>query len=475
MIIMGIKSSKHTPPEDEASAGQLRRYYAAEINDFLDEFQVSRSSSRRRRDQSLNDLFDFAGHQYRDNQARAHQVTHLEEELQKLSTLHTKLEHMTRSQASEIQELEQDHHSQIEELRVKHNEQTEQLRYDHEVKIAELSSKHEAEGAEYDRRIEDMNSKQHQQITQLNDRHIRHTEVLDHDKRRLMGQLLVNQDDYQAWTDDKLKTKLGTLQRLIDLVTSPRNKEFIIPRDKGLSTDLDPHGFLARIPRGKSHLLLKSTIWSILCDELFSAPLGFGALGPDRGREELLALLSQFRGMFEKPVGSTASMTNDDIYALFAHNKMANNWRSATFQCIIAIFGEQHGDRSGSLLRCLGDENVAKASSRILAYLSAIAGRSSSYVSIKVKEDVQQLVNLAREIAMQFGVNTSRLEVCVPNRGDKLQIGDVYQDCENGDGDRGQVLRLDLLVVPGIQKIGDGRKDPTAQSTIVPCEFYPEE
>lgn len=124
----------------------------------------------------------------------------------------------------------------------------------------------------------------------------RHSEQVS----KLTGQLLDNQDDNQGWPDDKLKFRFKQLQRLIEMLTSPRNMEFVIPLNQQLRPGLDPTNFLGRVGRKKFHFMLKSMIWAILQEQFFSAPFGYGALGPDKGQIELLNVYRTWRKSFDE-------------------------------------------------------------------------------------------------------------------------------------------------------------------------------
>ena len=129
---------------------------------------------------------------------------------------------------------------------------------------------------------------------ELDDLKNRHSTVIKREKnahgnevKRLVGQLLVNQDDNTSWTDDKLKFRFQQLQNAINSLVSPRNKEFRVPQGTRLG-DLDPTGFLQRASTSKVHFLLQSTIWAILYDNFFSMPFGFGIAGHGVGQKKLL-------------------------------------------------------------------------------------------------------------------------------------------------------------------------------------------
>ena len=130
---------------------------------------------------------------------------------------------------------------------------------------------------------------------------------------KLVGQLLVNQDDNQGWPDDKLKLKFRELQRLVESVTSPHNKEFVVPPNQQLGFHLDPTNFISRAGRWKYHFVLKSTIWTIFREQFFSAPFGFGALGPDKAQRELMDVYAAWRRLF-----SGDNRTGKIVYILSA-------------------------------------------------------------------------------------------------------------------------------------------------------------
>jgi hypothetical protein len=106
--------------------------------------------------------------------------------------------------------------------------------------------------------------------------------------KKLVGQLLVNQDDNLGWTDDKLKYRFQQLQSLINSLVSPRNKEYRLAPGSQVGRDLDPTGFLARTTRSKAHFLLQNTLWAILYEQFFSTPFGFGLLGDGEAQRKLL-------------------------------------------------------------------------------------------------------------------------------------------------------------------------------------------
>lgn len=155
---------------------------------------------------------------------------------------------------------------------------------------------------------------------------------------------------------------------------------------------------------------------------------------------------------------------------------MARKWRSVTFQCInVAIMGSNERYQvEFSPLAKLNADNIEQATNRILVILSEIAGLSNNSVGGEVEDKVRQVADLAVEIALQFGINSTQLQLIMPNRGEQVEIGEEFYDCEDGDCNKGASYTVDLVVLPGLQKLGDGKSDANSKRTIVPCEFYPE-
>jgi hypothetical protein len=187
-----------------------------------------------------------------------------------------------------------DHDKEVYRLSRKHDKVVNQLNRNHGEEVNQLNENHV-------RDFNQLNSAHSKEVRELKSAHSKEVGELKGEINRLVGQLLVNQNDNQAWPDDKMKLKFRELQRLIESVTSPRNKEFLIPPNQQLGTHLDPVNFLSRAGRGKCHFLLKSTIWAILREQFFSAPFGFGTLGPGKAQRELMDIYFTWRKIFDGP------------------------------------------------------------------------------------------------------------------------------------------------------------------------------
>lgn len=315
------------------------------------------------------------------------------------------------------------------------------------------------------------------------------TQKNEREQNKLIGQLLVNQDENQSWTDEKLKFNVKQLQKMIESVASPTRKEFQIPADQWLDLSLDAGGFVRRIGRGRFHLLLKSLIWNVLYEQFFSAPFGFGALGSGEGASTLLRFLSAWRSLIEE--GSVSSQFNccssnestdnveasdeGDVFSPFRTERLSNQWRTATFQNISAgAMASKFDDLgTGSSVAKLFEHNVEDTVGRIMTLLVQISSLSNSDLPSDIEKDVYKIAMLAAEIGLQFGIHPAQLVLKIPVRGEQVQIGPEVHDCEDGDRNAGSRFPVDLVVVPGLQKVGDGRADLASMRVIVPCEIYP--
>ena len=249
---------------------------------------------------------------------------------------------------------------------------------------------------------------------------------------------------------------------------------------------MDPTGFLRRVDSTKAHVLIKSSIWSILYDHFFSLPFGFGVLGPAGEQNTLLMAYASWYAVVEgrnTPSESTAfgscvtennmlitpvPSTAEDL-KIFRTSEAGNKWRSATFQSafstIVAATPSNHSTAGVSY------KNLESAIQRMSRVFSAVSQFSSRPCPTSESE-IREIAKLAREVALQFGVHPAYLKVVMPQHGQRVQIGDEYHDCYDGAENRGEMYTVDLVKSAGLQKVGNGRGESQAVRTIVPCEIF---
>lgn len=270
---MGIFSKSEQSPSD------VRKEYDSQINHFLRGVDGSGLNFFRRRD-PLDNLLSWGEKIFNDRQQLERQLTLQVEKYSKAEGKIDKLKkdlETTRSEllrvSTENRNMKMTHAGELKSINEAHVQNTDDLRGTYESRIT-------ADKQKYDRDVINMEAN--------------HTVEIN----KLVGQLLINQKDNLGWADDKLKRRFQELQRLIESVTAPRNKEFLIPTNRELTPHMDPTNFLGRVGREKSHFLLKSAIWSIIHEQYFSTAFGFGALGPEAQRE-LMEVYAAWRRLFD--------------------------------------------------------------------------------------------------------------------------------------------------------------------------------
>ncbi|KAF2866046.1 hypothetical protein BDV95DRAFT_584777 [Massariosphaeria phaeospora] len=331
----------------------------------------------------------------------------------------------------------------------------EQLTLRHSVTVADLETnlrdQRSAHGTALDRQEQDnervvrhLKSEHEKKIKDADADHKAMIQALttsqEEERNRLIGQLLVNQDNIQEWPDEKLKAKFLELQCIVGSIGSPQREELKFPQDIPVGPDLDPTGFFDRNKRGRGHFLVKRAVWAILCEHFFSVPFGFGVLGPENTQNELLSNFQEWRRLCR--IGGP-SQTEDAVdLTVFENDDLANRWRTISFRSI-----QDSGTVNlRSPIHELRAKNAASSTARIMQYLSAVASLTQHSINISVEDEVRKATQLAEEIALQFGVHPSKL---------LLRTAD---ETWNGDP------------APGLLKIGrDKNNTPTAQ-TVVPCK-----
>jgi hypothetical protein len=100
---------------------------------------------------------------------------------------------------------------------------------------------------------------------------------------------------------------------------------------------------------------------------------------------------------------------------------------------------------------------------------------SETPISKQIEDQIAQIASLASELGLQCGVQPAQLQLFTPSRGQEVQIGDEYHDYADGDSQRGSIVTVDLVLSPGLNRIGDGRGDMNTKIRLVPCEICPVE
>lgn len=163
----------------------------------------------------------------------------------------------------------------------------------------------------------------------------------------------------------------------------------------------------------------------------------------------------------------------NEIFELFRTDKEANKWRSATFQSIFMAVSprgqKKNQAANGHLVKPFAD-NRQKVQDDILDVFNQVCNDG---VSPEIAENIVKIVQLAGELALEFGSQRAELALDTPAKGDSITIGPEFVDWEDGESERGSMKEVDLVVLPKLFRVGDGRNDLKTRKIIVPGEIYP--
>ncbi|KAK3386788.1 hypothetical protein B0H63DRAFT_140782 [Podospora didyma] len=485
---------------NKPTAGDLRRLYARGIRDFL---AGASRFERDGRESSLELPFDYqfsssdelpnllmwARGQLKQKMALQQQVATLEKQVTATETRLAQSERRvvegdaqraaltrqlgnTQSQLTTItgekRAMEDQHRATVNQLTTTQARQLAEMRQQHDRQL-------ENQRVQYDQHVADTAAQQERQLQTNQLRFNQELAKRNMEIQKLKSQLLVSHDKNLAWPDEKLKFTLNEVRRLIDNATARLAVDNVVPRQQALPDNLDPSQSLARVG-GRTHFWLRSKIWSMLQAAFFGLPFGFGAFGPGRGFDELLAVYAAWRRRYDG--FSDDDATNGATFEIFKYSALCNKWRSVTFQSLaITSLGDPASSSSGrapmtGVVARLGEENIQQCIQRINEFLEEVSAISGVPLYADLDDDVSGIVRLCFEVALQFGINQAQLALLTTDPGQSAVIGAEFHDCEDADEHRGMRTRVDLMVAPGLQRVGDGRIDLAKVRVVVPCEIF---
>ncbi|KAH8656645.1 hypothetical protein BGZ60DRAFT_435013 [Tricladium varicosporioides] len=453
------------------SASDVRNRYSSRINNFLN--QVDSYAIFRSRENALDNLFTWGrkivdekqklDSMYADQKAEKERIEAILGELEnKHATAVEQLKQLSKANA----EWETRYNEKVANLTIDYTRELDEKERNHDNQINEMTESHAIETTKMkDSHILDL-QKLHQEIKYKEIDHKDKIWVKENENKKLVQQLLINQDANLAWPDDKLKFHFQQLQTLVDSVV----RKALTQKNQHFGQHLDPTDFIERAGNGKARFLLKSIIWKILKDQFFSVPYGFGALGSGQGYQALMVVYTTWRKIFKDH-----SNKGPESLAIFQHDEYANKWRSVTFQCISAELSgiEQLGATNDSPIGHFRVENGKKTIDAIKNVVRGISPLPDDSLLSQMEEEIQEISNLALKIALQFGINPAQLLLPIPEHGESIEIGAEFHETSNAASKKGHSFVVDLVTLPGIQKISAKSSEKGSKRVIIPCEIYP--
>ena len=185
------------------------------------------------------------------------------------------------------------------------------------------------------------------------------------------------------------------------------------------------------------------------------------------------------------PVSDKTDTERKETFDIFRQSPLSNKWRSVTFQslCLTILDPSSQPNPLPLDRECiakLGNDNVEHCRQRIRSVVAEIAAvtqpggntRNTEPRYSDFEAEVEAIVRLAFDIAIQFGVNQACLSLVTPPAGEVVIIGPEYHDCEDADEHRGTRSKVDFVVSPGLIRVGDGKSEMSKKYPIVPCEIF---
>jgi len=119
----------------------------------------------------------------------------------------------------------------------------------------------------------------------------------------------------------------------------------------------------------------------------------------------------------------------------------------------------------------LYQEHKKKVESELYDILAVLTAYN---VGDDVKVELPRIVDTAAELALEIGVQRAQVGLSVPMPGHIVTIGDEFHDHRDGAVPKfkGKEYRVDLLVTPGLFRVGNGRGDMWTSRTLVPAEVF---
>ncbi|KAK0744761.1 hypothetical protein B0T21DRAFT_279865 [Apiosordaria backusii] len=282
--------------------------------------------------------------------------------------------------------------------------------------------------------------------------------------------------DLRLVSDGSLREEYRSLKRSVDTITFNLGPITI-------DRNIDATSFLEREGKGQERLFVKALVWAMILDGFFSVPYGFGALGPGNQGGPLFDLYRSWKTMLEGEGDGEQDAKSDETgprgpleqheFGPFYRDRYANSWRSATFQSILSAATARDADGNIAVTTGIAKvvhNNRQRVQDNTLAMLKSVC---SNHVSEEIQEELAAAMLRASELSIIFGAHRANVCFGIPKRGDAVEIGREFVDCQDGDVNRVTTKTVELPVLPALFTIGDGKNDLTSVFCVEQGEILP--
>lgn len=373
---------------------------------------------------------------------------------QQVHGLKAEQKHQARRYEEQIQRLEDESTVRLQELR-----------HHYQIELESQAAKYKTE---ISHRMEESDAKMAAYMVDRDEQAAREREQYERQIADLKQVLMERPGDFdlRLVSDRSLKEEYRALKRSVDTITFNLGPMTI-------DRNIDAVSFLEREGKGQERLFVKALIWAMILDGFFSAPYGFGALGPGGNGVPLFELYRRWKGIVE---GDGSKDENGPLgqneFGPLYRDRYANSWRSATFQSILyaAAAKDADGNSLATGVSRTVQVNRQRVQDNMLAMLKSVCRGD---VSKEIQEELTVAVGRASELAIVFGAHRANVCFSTPNRGDAVELGREFVDCQDSDGSKGVTVTVELPVLPALFIIGDGKNDLTSVLCVEQGEVLP--
>ncbi|KAK4654032.1 hypothetical protein QC762_400530 [Podospora pseudocomata] len=354
---------------------------------------------------------------------------------------------------------------QIQRLKDESTVRLQELRHRYQIELESQAAKYKTE---IGHRMEESDAKMAAYMMDRDEQAAREREQYERQIADLKQVLMERpgEFDLRLVSDRSLKEEYRALKRSVDTITFNLGPITI-------DRNIDEASFLEREGKGQERLFVKALIWAMILDGFFSAPYGFGALGPGGNGGPLFELYRSWKGIVE---GDGSKDENGPLgqneFGPLYRDRYANSWRSATFQSILyaAAAKDADGNSLATGVSKTVQVNRQRVQDNMLAMLMSVCRGD---VSKEIQEELTVAVGRASELAIVFGAHRANVCFSTPNRGDAVELGREFVDCQDSDGSKGVTVTVELPVLPALFIIGDGKNDLTSVLCVEQGEVLP--
>ncbi|KAI9764967.1 MAG: hypothetical protein M1840_007889 [Geoglossum simile] len=376
--------------------------------------------------------------------------------------------------ARELNDMRQTHINEVRELQQR---QINELDNVQQTRLNELGfARRERENAEHQHRLEiqELNTVQagqtaslHSEINSLKSLHdsklanliadyesqLNTQKVISDKEKAALRKALTSGDRFQPMADQVLSSRFKDLILLVSkLAGEPfRHKEINGQRLEEFGRQ---EGLQQWVPREGHRFVVENMIWGNLAAGCFRSPFGvLGGVG-----EEMGGMWSQ---LFRRGRSPGYLQHQPPISECPPPDDLSERWRHTTLE---------------ALRRSLSSPtSQAKASHAThLSILTKTLVTTLSSISLQDHTpDIQNIVNGASSLALDFGIQRYRLEIFGAGENEEVEMGEMFEDLNDltwVKGARGRVL---FVISPGLKRLGGTRGGSWEQGkVIIPAGVY---